>query len=135
MSLSRYGADLWGEKIPRALAKAERVFVEQRKTFDQLFHRELDLLKVGPDAVSSAGEEAKAQLGEAASRLSWAVRTADREVHQRIGTSQLHMTANRLGLSNAQEVYLSQILASMTDDATEAVTAFLEKRPAAFHNR
>ena len=113
VSLLRYGVESWGREMPRALAKAERILVEQRDTFDRLFRRELDLLAAGPNAVGSAGEEAKAQLGEAACRLSWAIREADRCVHQRIGTSHLHMTANRLGLSNAEEVYLSQILTTV----------------------
>jgi hypothetical protein len=112
----RYAVDLWGGKMPRALEKAERVLVEQRGTFDQLFERELFLLKAGAGAVAGAGEEAKAQLGEAARRLAWIVRAADRDVRQRIGTSQLHMTANRLGLSNAEEVYLSRILTSLAGE-------------------
>lgn len=114
ITLSRYAVDLWGGKMPRVLEKADRVLGEQRETFDRLFGRELDLLEAGPDAVVGVGEEAKAQLGEAARRLAWIVRAADRDVRQRIGTSQLHMTANRLGLSNAEEVYLSRILANLT---------------------
>lgn len=113
VSLLRYGVETWGGEKPRALAQADRILVEQRDPFDRLFRRELDFLAAGPDAVGSAGEEAKAQLGEAACRLSWAIREADRGVHQRIGTSHLHMTANRLGLSNAEEVYLSQILTTV----------------------
>jgi hypothetical protein len=116
LCLLRYAVDLWGGKMPRALEKAERVLAEQRRTFDRLFERERYLLSAGPGAVASAGEEAKAQLGEAARRLAWIVRAADRSMHQRIGTSQLHMTANRLGLNNAEEVYLSQILTSMASE-------------------
>lgn len=115
VSLLRYAVDIWGRKMPRALAKADRVFIEQRRTFDQLFERELYLLAAGPDAVASAAEEAKAQLGEAARHLAWIVHAVDRDVHQRIGTSQLHMTANRLGLSNGEEVYLSQFLTSIAN--------------------
>jgi hypothetical protein len=113
VSLLRYAVDVWGGKMLRARAKADRVFGEQRRTFEQVFERELYLLKVGPKVVASGREEAKAQLGEASRRLSWTVQMVNRDVHQRVGTSQLHMTANRLGLSNAEEVYLSQILANI----------------------
>jgi thiopeptide-type bacteriocin biosynthesis protein len=116
VSLLRYAVDIWGRKMPRALAKADHVFVEQKRTFDKLFERELYILTAETNAAATAGEEAKAQLGEAARRLAWIARAADRGVHQRIGTSQLHMTANRLGLSNAEEVYLSQILTRLVSE-------------------
>jgi hypothetical protein len=130
IALARYAVDLWGGKMPRVLAKADRVLAEQRRTFDRLFERELYLLEARPAAVVGVGEEAKAQLGEAARRLAWIVRAAGRDVRQRIGTSQLHMTANRLGLSNAEEVYLSRILASLASDFT-ASGKVLGIRPAA----
>lgn len=110
----RYAVDLWGGRMPRVLDKADRVLEERRSTFDRLFELELDRLGAGPGA--RVGEGAKAQLGEAARRLAWSVRAASRDVRQRIGTSQLHMTANRLGLSNAEEVYLSRILARVAHD-------------------
>jgi lantibiotic biosynthesis dehydratase-like protein len=94
IALLRYAVDLWGERMPRAMEKADRVFTEKKRIFDQLFDT----------------GEARARLNEGARRLAWIVRGADRSVHQRIGTSQLHMTANRLGLDNAEEVFLSQIL-------------------------
>lgn len=115
---SLYAVDLWGCKMPRVLEKADRGLDEQRRTFDRLFERELDLLEAGPSAAVSGADDAKAQLGEAARRLAWIVRAAGRDVRQRIGTSQLHMTANRLGLSNAEEVYLSRILAGLANDFT-----------------
>lgn len=105
--LLRYAVDLWGERMPRAMEKADRVLSEKKRIFDQLFDKEL------------AGE-ARARLNEGARRLAWIVRGADRSVHQRIGTSQLHMTANRLGLDNAEEVFLSQILTRL---ASERITS------------
>jgi len=116
VSTLRYAVDLWGTRMPGALAKGDRAFVEQRAMFVQLFERALYLLANGSSAAATAEEEAKAQLGEAARRLAWTVRAADRDMHQRIGTSQLHMTANRLGLSNAEEVYLSRILTRLASE-------------------
>jgi hypothetical protein len=106
-----YAVDLWGNQMPRVLEKADRVLGEQRGTFERLFERELNLLET-----QGASEDAKAQLGEAVRSLAWNVRRAGRDVRQRIGTSQLHMTANRLGLSNAEEVYLSRILGQVASD-------------------
>lgn len=128
VSLVRYAVDIWGARMPRALAKGDQAFAEQRRTFDQLFGRELYLLTAS--AAATAGEEAKAQLGEAARRLTWIVSAADRDVHQRIGTSQLHMTANRLGLSNAEEVYFSRILTRLVSELI-AQGEFLGRLPAA----
>jgi len=108
--LLRYAVDLWGERMPQAMEKADRVLTEKKRIFDQLFDKEPDL----------AAGEARARLNQGARRLAWIVRGADRSVHQRIGTSQLHMTANRLGLNNAEEVFLSRIL---TRVATERITS------------
>ena len=60
------------------------------------------------------------RLIEGARRLAWIVRGVDQSVHQRIGTSQLHMTANRLGLNNAEEVFLSQILTGLASERIES---------------
>ncbi len=106
--LLRYGVDAWGEAMPRAAAKAESTFSQQRNTFRQFFHRELRRLKSPPAALSGTPEEIWEILGAATRRLSRQARAADQATHQRIGGSQLHMTANRLGLSNAEEVYISR---------------------------
>jgi len=38
---------------------------------------------------------------------------------ERVGTSQMHMTANRLGLSNPEEVYLGRLLVRAARDLLE----------------
>lgn len=105
--LLRYAVDIWGGRMSQAMEKADRVLAEKRKVFDQLFERELDF---------GVAVATRTELNEGARRLAWAVRDADRSVHQRIGTSQLHMTANRLGLNNAEEVFLSQILTRLAGE-------------------
>lgn len=109
--------------MPRAMEKADRVLTEKKRIFDQLFDKELDLLTNRPDAAVTAAGKARARLNEGARRLAWIVRRADRSVHQRIGTSQLHMTANRLGLNNAEEVFLSQILTRLASERIESGTS------------
>jgi hypothetical protein len=118
--LLRYAVDLWGERMPPAMEKADRVLTEKKRIFEQLFDKELDLLSNRPGAAVTAAGEARARLNEGARRLAWLVRGTDRNVHQRIGTSQLHMTANRLGLNNAEEVFLSQILTRLVSECVES---------------
>lgn len=130
VSIVRYAVDIWGARMPGALAKGDRTFGEQRRAFGHLLQRELYLLTAGAGAAATAEEEAKAQLGEGARRLAWAVRAADLDVHQRIGTSQLHMTANRLGLSNAEEVYLSRILTRLVSELVASGEALGRPAPA-----
>ncbi len=110
-ALVRYGVDSFGGAMPAIVAKADGVLAAQGDAFRQLFDRELALLQTG---VAAGSVGAAAWLGEAARRLSLAVGMADAAAHRRIGISQLHMTANRLGLSNPEEVYLSRILAGLS---------------------
>ncbi len=110
-ALARYGVASWGDAMPSIVAKADRVFAEQGEVFRQLFQREL-LAMSSAEPDRPAGEAA-AWLGAAARRLSTAIGRENRATRQKIGVSQLHMTANRLGLSNPEEVYLSRIVASL----------------------
>lgn len=107
--LLRYGVDSWGELRPKIVEKGDRVAETQRDFFLQLFRRCVEdvrslLAQGGPFNIAADF------LVAGASQLSAAVASADRETRARIGGSQLHMTASRLGLSTAEEVYLSRLL-------------------------
>ncbi len=107
--LLRYGVDSMGEDMPAILEKGDRVARYQRDTFLQIFQRSLagvHFLQVGGDSF----EGASGLLVTGSRRLSAAIGFADYEARAWIGGSQLHMTASRLGLSNAEEVYLSRLL-------------------------
>jgi hypothetical protein len=95
--------------MPSIVAKADRVFAEQGEGFRQLFHRELAEMR---SIATETPGEAAAGLREASRRLSVAIGREDGAARRRIGISQLHMTANRLGLNNPEEVYLSRILSN-----------------------
>jgi hypothetical protein len=111
IALARYGVASWGEAMPSIVAKADRVFAEQGEVFQRLFDRELlDARSAPPDA---ATREVAPWLREASRGLSRTITRQDPAARRRIGTSQLHMTANRLGLSNPEEVYLSRILSNL----------------------
>ena len=102
--LLRYGVDSMGESLPRIVEKADAMARSQMDVFLSLFH----------DASSSAASDLLA-LG--ARGLSHVARSAGRATRAAIGGSQLHMTANRLGLINAEEVYLSRLLTATLDEA------------------
>lgn len=102
--LLRYGVDSMGEGLPNIVEKADAVARSQMDAFLKLFHEDLpspasDLLALG------------------ARRLSHVARSANRAIRARIGGSQLHMTANRVGLANVEEVYLSRLLTATLEEA------------------
>jgi Lantibiotic biosynthesis dehydratase C-term len=112
LDLLRYGMDSWsGGGPPKVLEKADKVFALQTDAFLQLFRtslRDVRSLLEGGERASQAVEF----LVLGAARLSAAVHSEDRATRARIGGSQLHMTATRLGIGNAEEVYISRLLTS-----------------------
>lgn len=89
-------------------ARGDAVFEARRDVFMSLVLRELN--------------EASA-LGEAARRLSREIWAAAPDVRRQIGTSQIHMTANRLGLSNPEEIYLGRIVCRAVREIAETEPA------------
>lgn len=112
LDLLRYGMDSWsGGGPPKVLEKADKVFALQTDAFLQLFRTRLS------DVRSSLAEGERASravdfLILGAAKLSAVLNGADRATRARIGGSQLHMTATRLGIGNAEEVYISRLLTS-----------------------
>lgn len=100
-----YGVDSWGDAFPKIVEKGDRVFAEQQDLLLHLFRAELT---ASPTSLSRP--TSTSLLGEGALRLSAAAAGCDPSVRGRIGTSQLHVTANRLGMLNPEEVYLSRLL-------------------------
>jgi len=119
LALLGYGVESWGEAVPTILAKGDRVYAAQPDAFRGIFRQEISdqLAEGSPDNPGEA-------LGEAARLLSQAVDLGDRPTRKRIGVSQLHMTATRLGLGNLEEVYISRLLSA-------AAVALLEDDPEA----
>jgi hypothetical protein len=99
----------------------EESYVICLKEADALFTRKRDQLRklVQSELLGGAGP---GQLSVAAGQFSTALTGVDDYKRWYIAASHIHMTANRLGLNNAQEVYLSQIL-------WRAVECFHEERP------
>jgi hypothetical protein len=67
------------------------------------------------------------RITEAARRLAFRIRDADASSRWRILSSQLHMTANRLGINTVEEVYLGRILARAVGDLARSRPALLRR--------
>ena len=111
VSLLGYAIAAWGERRPAVVAKGDRVYEGARESF-------LDLVREEIAAAPPFGAgEAAALLGPAARRLADALDGDDPAIRRQVGVSQLHMTANRLGLINPEEVYLGRLLGRACADA------------------
>lgn len=95
-------------KLAPILSHGDRAYEERRDDFLSLLTAELDAL--------SAPQTSLDPNDIASRQLSWEVCQTDAETRCRIGASQLHMTANRIGVTNAEEVYLGRILERTAQD-------------------
>lgn len=86
----------WGEPMAPAADRADQLFDRHRQDLLGLLRAEVESL-ASPET-------------EAARRLAREIGDAGEDVRRRICTSQLHMTANRLGIEGAEEVYLARLL-------------------------
>lgn len=98
-------------KYPEMVKLAEETFRRSGKGLTELIGQELQRLialdEEGGELVSLASA---GSLVAASRALSTAVGDLEPEARWSVGSSQMHMTANRLGLTNPQETYASQIL-------------------------
>lgn len=100
------------ERIPPAvLSKAGQIYGQQKAGLLSLMQRELGALAGG---LAPRGDVHMARS------LAWEVRSSDGPTRRKILASHLHMTANRIGLSNIEEVYLSAILCQAGCDLLSA---------------
>lgn len=103
--LLAYAAVEEGHPLAPFTARGDRTYEEQPEVFQRL-------LADAADAGGSTGSPA-----EEARRLAAAVDRAAPGTRRRILTSHLHMTANRLGLRNPEEVWLGRVLHRAAGDA------------------
>jgi Lantibiotic biosynthesis dehydratase C-term len=120
LDLLRYGVDSWGKALPKVVEKGDQVAQSQRDSLLELFQEGLDEARELRFGSGSHGVPTDF-LVAGAGRLSAAIGTADRPTRARIGGSQLHMTATRIGLSNAEEVYVSRLLTATFGEARPAL--------------
>jgi hypothetical protein len=108
--LLRYGVDWLGHDLPKVVEKGDDVARSQMEVFLQLLFSSLDEARIVRAGANASDLSPPSLLVVGAGRLSAAIGPAERGSRLRIGASQLHMTASRLGLTHAEEVYLSRIL-------------------------
>jgi hypothetical protein len=98
-SLLTWALPLPGHPLERFLTRGDQAFEKSRDGLVALLRSEV----IG---------EASAEMlySEAARRLRQEIATAPPDVRMRILKSQMHMTANRLGLSNPEEVHACRLL-------------------------
>jgi hypothetical protein len=105
--LSRLAAYMAGARQGGALVeRADREFAARGDSYARLLRGEIERLRDG----EPLAESPEFLLAAAARHLRQRIRGAGEEARWRILSSQLHMTANRLGLLKLEELYLGRLL-------------------------
>jgi hypothetical protein len=115
--LLRYGVDWLGQDLPKVVEKGDEVVRAQIGLFLQLLFSSLDEARTLRARADASDLSPPDLLVAGAGRLSAAIGPAERGSRLRIGASQLHMTASRLGFTHAEEVYLSRLLTRTLGEA------------------
>jgi len=97
-------------------ARGDEAFERGRDALCARVRGELEALAEG----NERDEDGAGWMGGAARRLAHELRGCGDKQRWRIGSSQVHMTANRLGLRNPEEVYLGRILQRAVNGVMEA---------------
>jgi hypothetical protein len=122
MDLLGYASRLFtGEWTARFIQRGDEAFERQRAVHTQLLRHELKAL-VAADGTLKGG--LSPVLAQGARRLARSTRREERGAWWIIAASQLHMTANRLGLLNPEELYLGQILSRAAQELATAEPEF-----------
>jgi hypothetical protein len=108
--LLEYAVRSWPPLEPIA-SQGDRIFEQQPDDFQRLLVAEID------------GLDSPATDLEAACRLCQEISGTESDVRRRIVRSQMHMTANRLGLTNLEEVYISRLLWRTAQELEESEPA------------
>lgn len=118
----------WKRRTPLE-ERADREFEERREDYLRLLAEEIE------GSFQSGARLTDTLLAEGALLLSQLTRGADSPVRWRIQSSQLHMTWNRMGIQNLEEIYLGRILwraarhaLDVRDDLRSTLAAALARR-------
>jgi hypothetical protein len=110
-----------GDWTTRFVERGNEAFERQRAVHIRLLRDELQAL--AQRGVTSNGGLSPA-LADGARKLARRICREEREARWIISASHLHMTANRLGLLNPEELYLGQILSRATRELASAEPEF-----------
>jgi hypothetical protein len=120
--LCAWGTYVMGDVLRGFAARGDEAFERGRDGLCARVRGELKAL-AAPVVVGDGDEDAPGWLGGAARLLAREVAGADDDARWRISWSQVHMTANRLGLRNPEEIYVGRML-------QRAIAAVAEDDPA-----
>jgi hypothetical protein len=132
VSLLAYVAE-WKGNPGSILARADRTFDQRREAFSGLFQRELERARCSGSDWSTA-EEALVNVAPARC-LSNALQPCPSQARRDILCRQMHLTANRLGMRNADEVLLSRLLSRAANELRDhkpATWQLLASQPPAY---
>lgn len=110
LAILAYADTYWGHTMQPILARGDHLFDARPTVYCQILRQERDVLEAGVPSTTGLPP-----LAEAAACLARALRLVEPAQRLSIAMSQLHMTANRLGLGNADECYLGRLLCRTVD--------------------
>lgn len=128
--------EVWGDNFPGVVKKGDALFQQRKQELATLAFAELDALCSGTAPAGHPGEPG--WIAEASHRLSSTLDGNDGPgvgIRRRVGASQLHMTANRLGFLNAEEVYLGRLIQLATDDLRRSEPAWWSRLDQGLQNK
>lgn len=102
LALVEYSFTAPGSAMSGIVQRGARLFDERKEFFCRLLESSI---ATKPEVVAPT-----ADLGTAAYRLAAELVGVEPEIRLRIVSSQMHMTANRLGLGNPEEVYIAYLI-------------------------
>lgn len=122
LTLAEYPAVYWGAVVNPVVERGDRMFEQQRDMFLTLV--EHDIGRLAESASHSPTLEPGSLLFDlqAARRFSREIGRPEKPTRLGIETSQMHMTANRLGVNTLDEVYLGRLLG-------RTIRALMESKP------
>jgi hypothetical protein len=94
----------WRAPMAAFVARGDQIFEQRPDFFVRLLEGEIEEVTAAPTPGTPAA------FAAAARALAREIRDADAAACRRIATSQMHMTANRLGLKNREETYISRLM-------------------------
>jgi hypothetical protein len=108
-ALLEYPMETWGDPLSDFVARGDAAFERQRDPLVALLRDEVERFLSDPPPAGLAP----------ARRLRWEIRATGERALRTIQSGQMHMTANRLGLANPEEVYLSRLLSRAARDLAD----------------
>lgn len=104
--LAGYADRLWPDHFEASRAQGDAVFAKRGPELMDMARRELARAHEGTEGGIEGGS-----LAAGGCRLSSGLSGLHPDARWHVAASHVHMTANRIGLTNAEEVYLSRLLA------------------------